>query len=157
VDETFSWVEPTAWGLLALKAAPHRPPAATARIDEAERLLFDRACDPGGWNYGNPNVFGQPLRPYVPTTALGLVALQDRRDHPVVRAAIEWLDANWRTEESGFALALAAMALHVLDAPTTPIVEHLTAHVDTVVEFGNLHVAAMALCATGGAWEALRI
>ena len=38
-----SWVEPTAYALLALKSfAPKLPWGARARIEEGERLVYDR-------------------------------------------------------------------------------------------------------------------
>src|SRR5262249_54266845 len=76
IPDTFSWVEPTAWCLLALKKmrSPESNGAAEARIREAEKLLANRSCKTGGWNYGNATVFGQDLRAYVPTTAVGLLA-----------------------------------------------------------------------------------
>lgn len=118
VAETFSWVEPTAYCLLALKravrcGAVHRPEVAQ-RIDEAERLLLDRVCAGGGWNYGNANVLGKDLRPYAPTTALALLALQDRRDAPAVTTSLQFLAAQSDTERSGLALALTAVCLRVL-------------------------------------------
>jgi hypothetical protein len=77
--DTTAWVEPTAWALLALKQLradmPRRRLA--ARVDEAHRLLADRMCRGGGWNYGNKAVLGTDLPPYPDTTALGLMALQD--------------------------------------------------------------------------------
>ena len=68
VAETFSWVEPTAWCLLALKQFGRSFPASvdSSRIAEAEHLLLDRVCTGGGWNYGNPSVLGQELRAHVP-------------------------------------------------------------------------------------------
>src|SRR5207253_9124367 len=49
-DGNFSWVEPTAWAILALRCAGHgRHP----RVDEGTRLLLDRASDQGGIHYGN--------------------------------------------------------------------------------------------------------
>src|SRR5262249_42902645 len=78
IEESFSWVEPTAWCMLAMKISsallPDRERA--ARIDEAERLLLDRMCQTGGWNYGNSNTLGRELSAHVPTTALALLALR---------------------------------------------------------------------------------
>src|SRR5207245_2935538 len=82
IDSTFSWVEPTCWCTLALKKARPVSRDSWGRISEAERLLVDRCCTAGGWNYGNANMLGQDLRPYVSTTALGLLAMQDRRQDP---------------------------------------------------------------------------
>ena len=112
-EGTFSWVEPTSWCLIALKKAaghPRRKDAA-ARIVEAERVLADRCCLAGGWNAGNPNAMGKELLPYVPNTALGLLALQDRPALPEVVRSVAWLAINWQRERSALALSLAEMAM----------------------------------------------
>ena len=82
-----------------------------ARVDEAERMLADRACAGGGWNYGNAHVFDKDLRPHGPTTALALLALQDRRDLPCVQAGSAFLTAHADRERSGLALALTLICL----------------------------------------------
>ncbi len=64
---------------------------AAERIEIGERMLRDRACGAGGWNYGGSNVYGQELFPYVPTTALGLLAMQDHPGDPIVARALAWL------------------------------------------------------------------
>lgn len=114
VDGTASWVEPTAWALLLLKRARRMaPPAALERIQTGERMLVDRACKHGGWNYGNKRVFHQDLWAYVPTTALALLALQDRRHEPVVASALEQLRVDVQSERSVLALALSLIAFRV--------------------------------------------
>src|SRR5262245_35982555 len=58
VAATTSWVEPTAYALLALKKFQADLGAyAVRRIAEAEQLLYDRMCAGGGWNYGTPREF----------------------------------------------------------------------------------------------------
>src|SRR5688500_2449007 len=81
IERTFSWVEPTAWCLLALKKWARSPGVhiEPERIETGERLLIDRCCATGGWNYGNSNMLGQQLKAFVPTTAIALLALQDRQ------------------------------------------------------------------------------
>jgi len=112
IPQTFSWVEPTAWCLLSLKKwVPTNRGVDPARLDEAERLLINRSCRAGGWNYGNADVLGKDLRPYVPTTAIALLALQHRRDHPVVERSLDYLEEHATSERSGTALALALLAL----------------------------------------------
>ncbi len=113
VDGTFSWVEPTAWCLLALKLSGVRSEEGAARIREAEQLLLDRVCESGGWNYGNAYVLDKALRPYVPTTALGLLALQDRPEHEAVQKSLAYLEAEQLSEVSGMALGLALICLRV--------------------------------------------
>lgn len=112
-DGAFSWVEPTAWCLLAIKKAGQRPsrPGAADRIAAAERMLADRCCVSGGWNYGNSNVLGQELFPYVPTTAVALLALQDRPALPEVVRSLEWLAGNWHRERSALAASLTLLAM----------------------------------------------
>ena len=77
-----SWIEPTAHTILALKsAAPHyEDPELRARIDAGERMLIDRRCRDGGWNYGNRRVLGADLPSHPESTALGLLALQGNYD-----------------------------------------------------------------------------
>jgi hypothetical protein len=127
VDDTFSWVEPTAWCLLALKQGLAHGPisGASVRIDVAERMLVDRACRGGGWNYGNSNVYGRDLAAYVPTTALALLALQDRPRERVVHEGLEWLQRNGLNEGSAVALSLSIICLRAHARPTTTIEERL--------------------------------
>ena len=110
---TFSWVEPTAWCVLALKkwVRAHDDRATAARVAEGERLLIDRVCRNGGWNYGNSNVLGKELFPYVPVTAIVLLALQDRRDEQAVKTSASFLASHCLDERSGLSLALASIAL----------------------------------------------
>lgn len=80
-----SWVEPTAHALMALRCCARslcRPDLA-ARIATSERMLLDRRCRDGGWNFGNRRVLGADLPSYPETTALALMALNGH-------AAVEW-------------------------------------------------------------------
>lgn len=148
MDGTFSWVEPTAWCALGLKKQPGvKGPAVASRLAVAERMLVDRACVPAGWNYGNSAVLGQDLRPYVPTTALALLALQDRRDEPVVRAGLEWLGREAVSESSAMALALAAVCLTVYGQPAEKPVVTLAAAEGATGFLDNPHLVSMALLA----------
>jgi hypothetical protein len=72
VAGTHSWVEPSAMALLALAKEGR---ADHPRAREGVRLLLDRAIPNGGWNLGNPVVFGTPLRPFPGPTGLALLAL----------------------------------------------------------------------------------
>ncbi len=85
VDDTHSWLEPTALAVLALgRVGLERHP----RVQEGLRLIRDRAIEPGGWNYGNKSVFGRPLRPQPQPTGLALLALAgiDARSERIDRA-----------------------------------------------------------------------
>jgi uncharacterized protein (DUF362 family) len=87
-EGNFSWAEPTAWACLALRRVGHGD---HPRVEEGLRLLLDRAADEGGINYGNRRIFGRLTEPLPEPTALMLLALQGRDDHPRIRAAIRYL------------------------------------------------------------------
>jgi hypothetical protein len=143
-EGTFSWIEPTAWCLLALKARRVTAPTVAARIQEAEAVVLDRVCDSGGWNYGNAQVLSQDLRPYVPTTALALLAMQDHRDHPAVARSLDWLVAHAVSERATMALALAAICLQVYGRPTADVLRALEAQDARTRFLDNAHLLAMA-------------
>lgn len=86
--DNFSWVEPTAWACLALRRLGQ---GGHERVVEGEKLLLDRAFDEGGVNYGNRLILGRMTEPIPGPTALLLIALQNRRDEPRVRAAVQYL------------------------------------------------------------------
>jgi hypothetical protein len=145
--DTFSWVEPTAWCLLALKQWRRvGSEIDSARIDIAERLLIDRCCREGGWNYGNSNMLGQQLKPFVPTTAIALLSLQDRKTLPEVQKSVDYLERSATEERSGSALALAGMALQAYERPTDRVTTALIAQVPITIDFTNCVAAAIALC-----------
>lgn len=148
--ETFSWVEPTSWCLLALKKAHRAPeglPVDPAHVAEGERLLIDRVCRSGGWNYGNANVLGDDLSAYVPTTATALLALQDRGADPVVQTGLSYLWENRTSERSGMALALVAICLDVYGRPVGDVHDALVNQFERTAFLGSHHVTAMALYA----------
>jgi hypothetical protein len=149
IDGTFSWVEPTSWCLLLMKhpLAAMRE-AAAARIAVGEQMLIDRVCRDGGWNYGGSNVYGQELWAYVPTTAIGLLAMQDRRDHPVVVRSLAHLQRDAVNEPSAVALALAAIALRVYGAAEGETQNRLDAALPQSEAMGNVRGLAMGLYAT---------
>ena len=130
--------------MLALKVRRVGGPLVARRISEAEAVMFDRVCEPGGWNYGNSQVLMQDLRPYVPTTALALLALQDRREHPVVQRSLHWLTSHALSEPSTMALSLAAVCLHVYGQPIAEVLKALQAQQARAHALGNAHLIAMA-------------
>jgi hypothetical protein len=149
IDATFSWVEPTTMCVLLIKKlrAGLPPAAANDRIDIAERMLLDRACSAGGWNYGGSNVYGQELFPFVPTTALGLLAMQDRAKDPTVQRARQWLMKEALTEPSAQALSLALIALAVFRTPASALEQALRKHVADNASEASAIGSAMALYA----------
>jgi hypothetical protein len=143
-DGTFSWLEPTALCLLALKVRRVSAPAVAARVADAEAIIFDRVCDPAGWNYGNAHVMAQDLRPYVPTTALVLLAMQDKPDHAVVRRSLDWLAAHATAEPATMACATATIGLHMYGKQTDDVRRLLADQYARSHALDNAHLIALA-------------
>jgi len=149
IPGTFSWVEPTAWALLALKKFQRVPGAhvESARLKEAEALLLDRSCVLGGWNYGNSNMFGRELHPYVPTTAIALLALQDHSGGGSFQRSLDFLSAEASWERSSYAMSLARIALNIVGTDVASMEEGLDRQVSTTCDLGYQLGAAQALYA----------
>ncbi len=90
VANTFGWVEPTAWALLALALAGETD---HPRAVEGRRLLEDRCIPGGGWNYGNKVVYGHTLMPFWDSTALVLLALGDS-NRGLVQKNLDFLEKS---------------------------------------------------------------
>jgi len=149
--DAFSWVEPTAYGLLALKKgrAVLSGPDVDARIREGESMLYDRVCDGGGWNYGNTNVYGVNVPPYAEVTAIALLGLQDRREMPVHRSSIEAMRRMLAEMDSGFALSWAIACLAVHGQDTAAERRRLAASYARTGFLGSTRTLAVALIASG--------
>jgi hypothetical protein len=149
IPNTFSWVEPTAWCLLALKkwSGVQGTVVDASRRQIAERMLVDRACADGGWNYGNSNILGQQLKAFVPTTALALLAMQDLQTEPVVRRSRDYLERQGTSERSGVALSLTHMCLTAYGRPAEPVRAALEQQIPTTLALQHQLSAAMTLCA----------
>jgi hypothetical protein len=145
IDGTFSWVEPTAWCMLAVKKLARTAPHAGARLDEAERVMRDRACVDGGWNYGNPEVYGKNLPAHVPPTAIGVLALQDRASDGMEQQAVAFLEREASREGSTTALALSWLALSSVKASAEPLVTPLVERLSIAEAMGNLAAVAQML------------
>jgi hypothetical protein len=89
----------------------------------------------------------QDLRPYVPTTALGLLAMQDRRDQGVVVRGLAALETLWREEISAMAVALSLMCLGLFGRPDEELHARLIEHTASTLSFGNHHGIAQAMFA----------
>jgi hypothetical protein len=164
VDNTFSWVEPTSYALLALKSARvaqnDRPDDhKEKRIREAERLLLDRVCSDGGWNYGKPMTLGVAIPSMMPTTALAAMALQGAPGSgPVAQRAMNLLEREVVTNPSALALALTALCFCAYDRPLGQIAPLLAARQQVDGSWrGQVHLTALALLALRAAQEGTNV
>jgi len=130
---TASWVEPTAFALMALATASESssvgasgtsfvpglraqlPKSLAVKLEErrtlAVGLLYDRMCAGGGWNCGNPRVYGVDGDSLVLPTCWALLALRDAPEHPNRRLSLAWLERSFATIAGPGSLALAQITL----------------------------------------------
>lgn len=88
VDETHSWVEPTAMAVKALRETGY---GRHDRVKEAVHMLLDRQLPHGGWNYGNTLVFGKELHPMPESTGAALAGLSGAVDRDAVSPSLQFL------------------------------------------------------------------
>lgn len=110
--DTFHWVEPTAYAVLALKMSPV---AGDKRyklaLKEAQEYYLSKQCQSGGWNYGVPVSVGTKLPSQVVPTAWALIAMHDLNDAKLAKGVSLLADTNGVTVDTLQAQALCIMAL----------------------------------------------
>lgn len=123
-----SFVEPTAWAMLALAAAGGATEdRAAPRLTEGARYLADRRCRPGGWNVGNPVMFSRALPPRAQSTAWSLLALQRTAPERIVPEDVEALAGEMHSEGSASALAWGLIALRAMGQTDARAADRLAA------------------------------
>lgn len=108
VAGTHSWIEPTAYAVLALRAAGHDD---HPRVREGVRLVLDRALPQGGWNYGNSVVLDNALRPFPETTGVALTALAPEPRNDAIDRATDYLHRELPRIRSPLALGWGLVGL----------------------------------------------
>jgi Squalene-hopene cyclase C-terminal domain len=112
---TSSWVEPTSFALILLAKFPAEalPKGMERRRDLARRMLYDRMCPGGGWNCGNPMVYGVAGEPLIVPSVWALLALRADPNRPEFAMSLDWLEKNIANARGAGSLALARICLEV--------------------------------------------
>jgi hypothetical protein len=156
---TFSWVEPTAYALLALKKLRASLPAAQVedRIYQGERLLYDRMCVGGGWNYGNAQVFGEDVPPYPEVTALALIALQNHQAREANQVSLTSLRKMLTHVDSGLALSWAILCFALYGHDVFPWQMRLVQGYEKTGFLGEIRTLALVLLSLGEGAKVLQV
>jgi hypothetical protein len=127
--QTSSWVEPTSLALLSMHHAPSSvlPGEAQRRRKIAGAMIFDRMCPGGGWNCGNPMVYGVAGEPQISSTVWALLAMREHAGRIENQQSLGWLQANWSRSQTPVSLALAHIALRAYGRPDTSNAKSLRA------------------------------
>jgi len=146
---TASWVEPTAHVLLFLRSLPPPmlPPLASKRRQLAERMLFDRMCPGGGWNSGNPLVYGVAGVPRLGPTAWALLALGGYAERTEIQRSLDWLEGVYHTIHGPASLALAHRCLTAYGRRVPPLAPALDELYSTNHFFDNVLTIAWVMLA----------
>lgn len=109
---TSSWVEPTAFALLALEAQVEElSGVAEQRRTLGEAMLYDRMCPGGGWNCGNPEVYGVAGEPLVIPTTWALLALRRHAERRENVESLVWMEKNFPKIQGPGSYAAARICL----------------------------------------------
>ena len=147
---TVSWVVPTAFALLALNqrsCSCNRLEGFPSRVQLGVEMLLDRACPDGGWNAGNSVVYGSGMAPHPDDTATALLVLSDRRQHPVVKSSIRYLEHVAPTLTAPWSLAWTILALAAYGRQINSLRRSLVAIPDllTIADTSTLALVCLAL------------
>lgn len=155
---TAGWVEPTAVALIFLHALPAElvPANAAERRRMGEAMLYDRMCPDGGWNSGNPKIYGVAGVPQIGPTAWALLALQERAEKAENQRSLDWLASQYDSIEGPASLALAYMALGASQRPIPGLERKLKEHFDDGALLGNVMTFAQASFALSEGPDLLR-
>ncbi|MFQ5851583.1 MAG: prenyltransferase/squalene oxidase repeat-containing protein [Candidatus Binatia bacterium] len=156
---TFSWVEPTAYALIAIKKL--RPylqgTYAEERIRQGELMIYDRICEGGGWNHGNAKVLGENMWPYPDMTALALIALQDHRAADANQLSLHALRKMLTHVQSGLSVSWSIICFSLYGYDVSRWRELLARNYEKTGFLGETKTVALALLASGDGPKAFRV
>lgn len=150
VDETHSWIEPTALGITALRATGH---GAHNRVQEAVQMLLNRQLPHGGWNYGNTLVFGKELHPMPESTGAALAGLSGMVKRDTVLPSLEYLRGEVARLQTPISLGWSLIGLASWDlwpSNGAALVERCLAN---QARYGEYDTAALSLLCLGALSE----
>jgi hypothetical protein len=159
VAGTHSWVEPTAYALLALRISGY---GAHDRAQAAGQLLLHRQLSAGGWNYGNTVVFGQELHPMPETTGMALQALADVAPPSRVEKSLSYLRSQAPSLRTPFAVAWTILGLSTWQEQSSNEHEPLDSIIrkqeqDSPCDTVSLSLLILARCCRRGLVDFLRL
>jgi hypothetical protein len=156
INDTHSWVEPTAQAMLSLgvMGLGHSP-----RVAEAARMLLDRQLPDGGWNYGNTRVFRNTLLPIPECSGHALAALAGRADRAAVDVSLGYLAGPECAVATPLAATWRAFGLTAWQAAPDNTLPLLATTLDRQSRYGPydtpLLAQVLAALASGGRFAAL--
>ena len=159
VPNSFSWVEPTSYAMIAVKKLRARlaDTHVDERIRQASAMIYDRMCNGGGWNYGNSKVLDYALWPYPDITAIALIALQDHAREKANQESLPVLIKLARETDSGLALCWAAICLNLYGQENSDFQRQIEKRFASSAFLGETKSLALAIIALSSKANPFRI
>lgn len=159
VPNSFSWVEPTSYALIAVKKLRARLAGTNVdeRIRQADAMIYDRVCNGGGWNYGNSKVLDYALWPYPDITAIALIAMQDHAREQANQESLQVLSKIAWATDSGLALCWAAICLDIYAQDNSGFQGQIEKRFAATAFLGETKSLALAVIALNGKTNPFRI
>jgi len=139
VEHTAAWVEPTAFAVLSLRRSGRDP----VRTAQGQALILDRQCEDGGWNYGNPEVYGAKLAGHLDATGWAVLALAPG---PAAERGLVYLEGALE-RPSAMNLSLAALAAAAHGRDPAPWLDRLAPRLGEDGARGRVDLSALAAAA----------
>lgn len=109
IGNTHSWVEPTSLVLMALFSEGLREHPV---VREGVAMMKNRML-PGGWNYGNTEVYGAQLLPMPECTGIALCAMRQELKESSAQTSLAYLESEYVYLRTPLSLGWAVMGLSV--------------------------------------------
>lgn len=150
-ENTHSWLEPTAFFVMALRATGN---SKHPRTREGVRMIVDRQHEQGGWNYGNTVVLGQATLPHVQPTGIALLALSNE-DSTDLRLghSLDYLTREVNVTNSTASLCFAILGLTAhgrRPVSTDQLIQSVLDQFNSSVEPSCFNLALLALAQQPG-------
>jgi hypothetical protein len=140
--DTYSWVEPTALAMMALKLTGYED---HARVQEGTRLLLDRQLPHGGFNFGNTIVFGQELAPMPLSTGLALNALKDETPREPIQRSLSYLQSRVTSLSTPLSLGWSLLGLGAWQARPPEAKTLISSSLKSQDKYGPYDTCSLAL------------
>ncbi|GJL51930.1 MAG: hypothetical protein NPIRA01_31570 [Nitrospirales bacterium] len=152
IDQTHSWVTPTALSMLALTVAGYGD---HSRVTAGATLLLDRQVLTGGWNYGNTSVLGKSLHPFPETTGMALAALAGRVPREAIETSLQYLQDRISTLRTPLSLGWSVLGLKAWSVSPDQTQEWIIETLERASQYGGYDTPSLCLLvaaslATGG-------
>ena len=152
VENTHSWIEPTALTLIALRTAGYEK---HPRAIEGINMIVDRQLPKGGWNYGNTSVFGQELHSMPGPTGIALQALAELVPKEQIEKSLIYLKTTVEKLYTPFALGWSLLGLSAWSERPTNSQALILSSLDRQKRYGPYDTSLLSLlviasiCETG--------